>query len=425
MLRREGIRALIREHGPEGYLKIQALMLGMDDRGRVPRDPVTGRSRFRESVKLPSGREVPRRRPRDFSVKAMWEGMVGPVEETLPSFMAGDQVGLVEVPKRFREAVSSGLFPQAVGQLIATEVIEAYEMTEGFIGDELVRPLQSQHRGERVVGFTASQGPKEVAEEQPYEDSTIGEKSVGTRETKRGRIINVSEESVFFDQTGQVLDRAQGIGEAARQDRERRIVQGVIDHSSANAIYQPDGTAEQLYQASNNNVDTATGALQDWTDIQAVMAFHAANVTDDRETDDEGGPQPLVWVPRILLTGMELAGDAARIVAATAFGGGATDTVSANPLSFLLPGGSMLRALASPFIDVATSGDQWDDASDWLLGDFQKQFRYKTIWPLQTFRAPAQNDEQFERDVLARLKVREYGDVIAIDERWVIKVDVV
>lgn len=414
-MRRSAIRQLVEKHGPRGYLKLQARMLGLTEDGRAPKDR-DGGVKLAESVHLENGREIPTRSPRSFSVKALWEALVGPVEETLQYGM--DQVGLMEVPQKVQEAVSTGAFPSAVGQLIATEVIDAYNQTDGFIGDRLVQTMDSNLRGERVVGFTAAQGPKEVIEGEAYQEASFAEKFVGTRETKRGRLIAVTEEAVFFDQTGQVLDRARMIGDAARQDRERRIVQGVIDHDSANDIYQPDGTAEQLYASANNNVDSSTGALNDWTDIESVMQFHAANVTDDRQSDDTDGAQPLVWMPRILLTSMELAGRAQRIVSATLL----TDQNTEGPnLDFV----RQLTPLASPFIDNATSGDRWDDNSDWLIGDFQRQFRYKEIWPLQTFRAPAQNDEQFERDVVARFKVREYGDVLAIDERHVIKVDVV
>lgn len=414
-MRRSGIRQLVENHGVSGYLKLQAQMLGLTEDGRFQKGP-DGKPKLRESAAtLPNGRKVPRRKPSDFSIRALWEGLVGPVEETLS--YARDAVGYQEIPEHVQEAVSTGAFPSAVGQLIATEVIDAYNATDGFIGDRLVRTMDSNLRGEEMVGFTAAQGPKEVIEGEAYQEASFAEKTVGTRETKRGRLIGVTEEAVFFDQTGQVLERARMIGDAARQDRERRIVQGVIDHDSAEAVYQPGGSSEQLYQSSNNNVDTSTGSLQDWTDIQSVMQFHAANVTDDRQADDTDGPQPIVWMPDTLLTSMELMGRAQRIVNATLL----TDqnTESGN-LEFV----RQLTPLASPFIDSATSGDQWDDNSDWLLGDFQRQFRYKEIWPLQTFRAPSQNDEQFERDIVARFKVREYGDVIAVDERFVVKVDV-
>lgn len=414
MLRRSAIRELVESHGVRGYLKIQARLIGLNENGSVPRG-ADGKRKLHESVQLPNGRSVPRISPREFSFRGLWEGLVGPVEETLN--YARDAVGLVEMPAHLEEAVSSGAFPSATGQLIATEVIEGYEDTSGFIGDSLVQTMPSQLRGESVVGFTAAQGPKEVVEGQQYKDSSIAEKTVGTRETKRGRLISVTEEAVFFDQTGQVLDRARNIGYAARQDRERRIVQGVIDHDSGEAVYAPGGTAEQLYAAGNNNLATSIGALQDWTDIQEVLNYHANNVTDDRQADDTDGPQPIVWMPRILLTSLELAGRAQRIVNATLL----TDQ---NTEGRNLPMAANLTPLSSPFINAATAGDRWDDNSDWLVGDFQRQFRYKEIWPLQTFRAPAQNDDQFERDIVARFKVREYGDIFALDERWVVKVDV-
>lgn len=416
MLRADGVRGLVREHGYRGYLEIQAQMLGMDKRGRVPR--VDGKAKFNESVTLPNGRKMPRKRPRDFSLPALWEGLIGPMSESLPGFGTSDQVGLIEIDQRYVEAISTGAFPSAVGQLIAVEVIEAYEMTEGFIGDQLVREFTSVHRDERIVGFTGAQGPKEVIEGEVYKDATFSEKFVGSRQTKRGRLISVTREAVQFDQTGQMLARAQGIGEAARQDRERRIVQGVIDHDSGVAIYAPSGTAEQLYSSGNNNLRTSA-VLVDWTDIQETLDYHATNVTDDREPDDENVAQPLVWIPKILLTSVELAGVGAMVIQTGT--SAALTSLAPNPLNLMLSTG--IRALSSPFINTATTGDQWDDNSDWLFGDFQKQFRYKVIWPLQTSRAPAQNDEQFERDVLARFKVSEYGDIIAIDEKWVVKCD--
>ena len=129
-------------------------------------------------------------------------------------------------------------------------------------------------------------------------------------------------------------------------------------------------------------------------------------------------------MPTHILTAQESAGTAARIVNAVE---DRTNTTTATVITAgvarqLVPG---LRAVSSPFLDAAQGADQWDDASDWLIGDFKRQFIYKEIWPLQTFRAPAQNDEDFERDIVARFKVREYGDVQATDHRLVVKVNAV
>ncbi len=423
MIRRTAVQGLIEEHGPIGFLSMMATMLGLTPEGRIPEGP-DGRPLLEQRIKLGNGAEMARVRPDQFSVKGLWEGMVGPVEETLGYGMG--QFGYVEHPmSKLWEAeglggLASSAFPSAVGMLIATRVIEGYE-APGFVGDELVTTMPSRLQGERVVGFTTLQGPKVVEEGGEYEDSTFGEKYVTTVETKRGRLIKINEETVWFDQTGQILQRAQNIGRKGREDRERRIIRGVADVASTERVYRPSGTAEQLYVGGNNNLRTGNNPLADWTDIQETLAWHAANVTDDREADDEGSAQPIVWMPTHLLTARELTGVSARIFAATLATSGGVEAPSAAILNAL--GAGSIKPVSSPFLDAAQGADQYDDASDWFLGDFPRQFVYKEIWPLQVFRAPAQSPDQFYRDVIAAFKVREYGDVNATDERLVVKVN--
>lgn len=421
MLRAAAIRDIVESKGVDGYLRTQAQMLGLSPNASAPTDR-DGRVKLHESFEV-DGRKHYCKRPRDFSIRALFEGLVGPVDQYLT--FSQDQAGLVEVPVAIQEAIGTGSFPSAVGQLIATEVITGYEDDAGRIGDFLVSPMQSSMKNERVVGFTALQAPQEVLEGQEYDESSFTEKYVEARQTKRGRLISITEETVTHDQTGQVLDRANALGYYAAQEREYRIVRGVADVDSGDAIYQPSGTGEQLYSSGNNNLDATSGALTDWTTVQAVLTYHALNVTDDRQADGSIGAQPINWSPKIILTAKESAGAAARIIAATevtrASGSNQPEFASGNPLNSLAPG---LMALSSALLDTATDGDQWDDATDWFLGDFKRQFREKVIWPLQTFRAPANADAVFRRDVIAQYKVRSYGDIIATDERHVVKIDV-
>ena len=419
MLRADAIRSLIRDHGPNGYLKIQARMLGLNENGSVPRGR-DGKGKLHESVHLENGRKILTKRPSEFSIRALWEGINGPVEETLE--VGADRLGFVDTTSALTEAVSSGLFPTAVGQLIATMVIEGYEEEQGYIADELVSPMDSQLKGERIVGFTSLQGPKTVVEGEAYEDSTFSDKFVTPRETKRGRLLSITREAVVHDQTGMILDRASQLGFYARQERERRIVRGVIDADSAERVYAPGGVGEQLYSSGNNNLADTNIPLVDWTDLQEVRLYHATNVTDDRQAEEEFGQLQITWNPRILLTGVELAGVAARIVGATQFGFATDDTISRNPVETLFPN---LKPLSSAFIDNATDGDQWDDGSDWLFGDFKRQFREKIVWPLQTERAPQGTTEMWHRDILAQYKTSSYTDLYAQDERYVVKINAV
>lgn len=401
MLRRDAVRSIVEERGPEGYLKWQDALL----EGRNP----------------DTGKEVPKKRPRDFSLRALWEGLVGPVDETLPYAMAL-RGGYIETPQRFEEQVASSAFPSATGQLVARQVIEGYESSP-TIGDQLVDTVSSNMRGERMVGFTHLQGPKVVQELDEYEESSFAEKFVTTEEFKKGRLLSISEEAVFFDQTGEILRRAGMLGDAAAQERELTIVRGVADVRSTQRVYRPQGTAEQLYSAGNNNLLATATPLADWTDIDEALQHHADNISDDRQADDGPGAQPIVLARTDLLVSNGLRFTARRIVNATEVRGtsGNEETISSNPIADL-----GVRVFSSPYLDRAAADaadDQYDDADDWFIGDFQRQFIWKEIWPLQTFRAPAQNPEQWRRDIVAAFKVRYYGGINAVDERYVIKVN--
>ncbi len=421
-MRTQAIRSLIAEHGVEGFLRIQAQLLGLREDGRAHEGP-DGTPLLESHIML-AGKKQLRIRPERFSLRSLWEGIVGPCDETLEIAMGSGRGGYFEPQMMEGEAggLASTMFPSAVGMLIATKVIEGYD-APGFVGDQLVTNSPSTLRGERMVGFTGVQGLKVVGEGDEYEDSTMGEKYVTTTETKRGRLISITEETVFFDQTGEILRRAGNIGRRAREERERRIIRGVADVSSTERVYRPLGTAEQLYSSGNSNLLSTATPLVDWTDIQEVMTFHANNITDDRETDDEGSAQPIAWMPTHLLTSTELSGVTARIFSAMITTSGSVEAPASGILDAL--GVGNIKPVSSPYLDVAAGADQWDDASDWLLGDFPRQFVYKEIWPIQTFRAPPQADAQFRRDILAQFKVREYGDINAVEERLVIKVNAV
>lgn len=413
-MRRDDIKSIIGSLGPRGFVHAFA-------------DLLEGRDQ--------SGREVPKLRPDQVSVRALWEGLVGPCEETLPSYMPAGRFNFVE-PRAFQEAIDSTTFPNATGVLIASRVIDAYNGLP-TIGDTLVTVMPSRLKSERFVGFTSLEGPKEVPEAGPYEESGFGEKYVTTETAKKGRILELTEETIFFDQTGQILLRAQQLGEATRQERELIILGGVLDVAGAadlvangvkfRPVYRPSGVATALYSHGTyqNHLATAT-ALVDWTDIDEVMRYHAENVRDDRAISAER--LPIIWNPRTLLVSRKLLGTASRILSATQYQTqpGAADasavTISGNPLNTVAPG---LTIASSPLIDyMATlTGSTYDDSDDWFIGDFRRQFIWQEIWPVQTSRARQDDDAAFRRDIVARFKVRYYGGIAALDTKSVVKVN--
>ena len=371
--------------------------------------------------------------PEDFSLRQLWEACVGPTHLTLPTYAAQQRVYVTDVAQlsalHSEADLGTNLFQTIAGALISKRVIDAYNVTDGFIGDRLITIERSSVKNEKIAGFTALQGPKEVKEGDRYEEASFGDKYVTTVESKKGRIVSITEEAIHFDQTGELLRRAARIGEATRLEREKTIVRGVVDAdynaSLGTGVYRPNGTLEPLYptDGSNRNYvgvgNTTAGSpynaavpLEDWTDIDFILRYHATQVTDDRHAPEAG--EPIVWMPRILLVPKSKELTALRIVTATSVV--TLTNGSTQQTEFRNPFGGAYQVLASPFLDNV-------DVDDWYLGDFRKQFIWKEIWPVQVFRQTRDGDADFDRDVLARYKVRYYGGINALDERFVVKVD--
>jgi hypothetical protein len=340
-------------------------------------------------------------KPDSVSLRGLWEGLVGPAEETL---MLGQRMTNKLHYVHMREETGSTAFPKVTGALIAAKVIEGYNLPNSMIGDELVEPMASRLKTETITGFNAVEGPLDVEEGEEYQDSSIGEKYVTTTAQKRGRIISLTEELIFFDQTGQVTRRAMRLGEKARLDRENRIIKGVTG-ADAN-VYKPSGTATTLYSTGHANLK-ASNALVDWTDIDGVMQTVAA------QTDENG--DKIVVVPDILLVGWAKRFTALRIVNATevedrpSLGTGVTAAVSGNPLR-----GSGIRVLSSPLVDSHIT------AGDFFLTQ-RRAFGYQEVWPLQTLVARQGHEDEFNRDVVFKYKVREFGNVFCLDHRLTYK----
>jgi len=369
-----------------------------------------------------SGRTVPKKRAEDFSIRALWEGLVGPVGETLPNYSGGSgRFNFIEM----QEAVDSTMFPNVMGVLISAKVIDGYNMN-AMIGDQLCTTMTSKLRSERLVGFTSLEGPLEVPEAMPYEESTFGEKFVTTDTAKKGRILEITEEAIYFDQTGQLLMRASRLGEMAREERELVILSGVLDVGSGalgyKDVYRPAGVATALYSTANQNLVAGNNPLVDWTDIDAALLWQSLNVTDDRVVAADRLPIPMI--PRVVLVGRGLIGTLSRVLSATEHRStsGTETLITGNPLTGIAPG---LVPLTSPFINTlaAVAGSRYDDANDWFIGDPKRQFIWQEIWPLQTLRAMQNDEAQFRRDIMARFKVRYFGGFAAIDTKYWLKVN--
>jgi len=338
-----------------------------------------------------------------FSLKALWQAMDEPSLKQ-DSLLGARKIGEAD----FSEAMASSAFPKITGALINKKVQESYDLEYG-IGDQLVTVVPSSVKDETIVGFGADNQMKEVIEGVDYEEGSITEKYHKIKNTKKGRIISLTEEMVRFDQTGQMLMRAGQIGESAKSDREKTIMNAVLELTSSGllAAWRPAGTATELYSDTSNDPYTSgtldnllSTALADETSLAAALALVA------QFTDEQGLPMRVR--PKILLTALSLASIAAKIC------------YSGQGVLIQSPAGTKnifngTKALDSTFIDqqVSTTG--------WFYGDFKKQFVYTEVWPLSTFQQGRDSEQAFNADVVARYKVSYFGGCGAVSNRYVIQ----
>jgi hypothetical protein len=249
----------------------------------------------------------------------------------------------------------------------------------------------------------------------PFENVGFGEDYIETPETtKRGLIVPITREAVFFDRTGLILTRAAEVGEALGLNREKRIADVVI--GSVNN-YKRNGTALNTYLASGSWINVrASNELLDWTDID-----HAEQLWADMTDPNTGDP--------ILVGGKSLVvmpakrHSAFRILNATEVSettGTATTTAAANPV-----GGAQYRAFASVIAYKRIQSELGETADDakkwWFLGDFQKAFAYMENWPITVTQAPPNSEAEFAQDIVFRFKASERGAAAVLDPRHVIK----
>jgi hypothetical protein len=340
----------------------------------------------------------------NFSLKALYEAMGEP--NLKKSNLIEERVITDDVD--FSEALHSSAFPKITGALINKVVQGAYELAGG-VADQLVTVIPSSVKDETIVGFGDDNVLQEVPEGFEYQEGSITEKYHKIYNTKKGRIISLTEEMVKFDQTGQMILRAKRVGEAAKSDRERTIFNAVLELTSTGikAAWRPAGVATSLYSGTSNDPYTpgtldnlGSEGLSDETDLDTAMVLFS------KFTDEQG--LPMVVNPNALLTGLSLKSVSNQIC----YSGQAVKLTTPQGTKNIYSG---TMALQTPFIDQLLS------VTAWFYGDFKKQFVYTEVFPLQVLQAKPGNDQEFERDIIFRFKARYMGGCGAVTNRYVVK----
>lgn len=319
--------------------------------------------------------------------------------------------------------VSTAAFANISGQIVYSAILEAYE-SEQFQFSKLFPTVSTKFSGEKIAGIQRI-GDKalEVGEGEAYPLVGVGEDYIQTpATTKRGMIVPVTREAIFFDRTGVLLDRCREVGEFLGLNKEKRAIDCFIDGNAGakSAMdkghrYHWVGTSYATYQSSTPwiNLKTSNG-LTDYRQIEQAELL-AANMTDPYTGE------PIMWDMDTIVVCPELEHTAKATQAATNtlhVGGYAT---SGNLLARNGPNTLKQRNIVvSRLLKARLSADS-QQTSNWYLCNPAKMARYMENFPMQTIEAPTNSHDEFHKDIVAQFRADEMGAYATFEPRASIK----
>lgn len=290
------------------------------------------------------------------------------------------------------ELVDTSMFANIIGQVVYSSTLSGFNMP-GLIGDQLCEVIQTQFSGERIPGVGRVGDDLDIVNEgQPYPNAVMGEEYIDTPETiKRGLILNVTREAIYFDRTGVLLSEANKLGQRVAVNREKRIldvVTGIV------TIFRRNGASAVATYDSVNSV--TSNAFADWTSVDAAQ--QKFNTMTDPITGEPIAIDAIqVLVPKALETIGKRVQNATMTRQGTASGANQT-YVNGNGLQ------NAFDLVTGQYVRQRTSSD-----STWFAGDFKKAFVYMQNWPLQVTQSSEDSEVGFTRDIVLRLKASERG----------------
>ncbi|OHB67562.1 MAG: hypothetical protein A2V70_08445 [Planctomycetes bacterium RBG_13_63_9] len=350
-------------------------------------------------------------KPEDFSLREIAEVTLGDARVRQMDPRCGGDVNLLEAG----EGVDVTAFSRITGQVVQSKIMEAYTQ-EAFVVSKLVDTISTRLDGERIPGVGRVKDEiAEVRPGMPYPSLGFAEDYIETPQTtKRGFIVPVTKETIFFDRTHLVLQRAAEVGEILGLNKEKRLVDLLIGVTNN---YKHNGVEYNTYYASGDGgpwVNVTTEELVDWTDVDAAEQLFA-------EILDPSTDEPVLIQATTVLVMPAYRHAAHRVFNAaeiTYTAAGAESAVTAaNPL-----GNYRVVESRLAYRRIIASGEDTADAKKWwFIGDFRKAFAYMENWPITVTQSPPNSEAEFNQDIVVRFKASERGAAAVINPRYVVK----
>ena len=350
-------------------------------------------------------------RPEDFSIRDLAEVLVPDGRQWVRMLdpRSGGNVSVMEAG----EGVDVSAFFNVAGQVIYSKILDSYTQ-EAFVVSKLVQTIPTRMDGEKIPGITrVGDSVDEVGPGMPYPHLGFGEDYIETPSTsKRGFIVPVTKEAIFFDRTHLILSRASEVGEVLGLNKEKRLIDTAIGITNT---YNANGLTSNTYLTSGGWINELSGnELVDWVNVDSAEQLFA------EMSDPHTGEPVLVHGTTVLVMpayrhAAHRVFNAAELTYTSA--GSETATTVANPL-----GNYRVEESRLAYRRIVASGEAAADAKKWwFIGDFSKAFAYMENWPITVTQAPLGSEAEFNNDIVLRFKASERGAAAVLNPRFMVK----
>ena len=354
-------------------------------------------------------------KPEDFSIRDLAEATLSPERVRQMDPRQGG-VCLLEAG----DGVDVTAFSNITGQVVQAKIMEAYTQ-EAFVLSRLVDTIPTRLDGERIPGIgRISDEVAEVRPGMPYPSLGFAEDYIETPQTtKRGFIVPVTKEAIFFDRTHLVLQRAAEVGEVLGLNKEKRLLDLLIgatnNYKWKGAGYNTYSNAGTGVAPDGNWINEMTEELVDWTDVDAAEQLFA-------DILDPNTGEPVLIQATTVLVMPAYRHAAHRIFNAAEINYAADrrrDDHHGRQPAGQLHGGREPAGLPPAHRRRATTAA--DAKKWWFIGDFRKAFAYMENWPITVTQSPPNSEAEFNQDIVVRFKASERGAAAVINPRYVVK----
>lgn len=347
----------------------------------------------------------------DFSIRDLAEALIPDGREWVRTLDPREEGGVSLLESG--EGVDASAFRTVTAQVIRSKILDAYHQ-EAFVASKMVETIPTRLDGEKIPGVSRiSDQVDEVGAGMPYPSLGFDEDYIETPSTtKRGFVVPVTREAIFFDRTNLILSRAAEVGEVLGLNKEKRILDLIVGVTNN---YKRLGVEYDTYQTGGPWVNELAGnELVDWTSVDAAEQLFA-------EMLDPATGEPVLLRATTALVMPAYRHAAHRTFNATevtyAPSAGESATTAANPL-----GAYRVEESRLAYRRVVASGVPAEEAKKWwFLGDFRRAFAYMENWPITVTQAPLGSEAEFSQDIVLRFKASERGAAAVVNPRYVVK----